>query len=318
MTLCDVYRTEPVERDPTRALRRYRSDVAATPEHLLLTTLIRILGGDAQEVADPAERAPVTVWRIHEGTSLLHEGSPAEFVYVLRTGSMKRVRILEDGYAQVLSFAQPGELLGFDALHNGRQPNAVVALEDATVCAFALPQLRAMRRQWPALDQALQMALSRQLVRAAGTAEMMAAVASDARLARFLLWMSQRMAEAGRSPRCLLLRMGRSDIASLLGVAHATVSRSFTLLADLELISVDNRDVEILDMDGLRRRARYTRRPSEEPSGAARPTAADWTATGSPAWLPGTAGWTSEHRAPGTRNPPVHDPAARVQDTGHA
>ena len=88
---------------------------------------------------------------------------------------------------------------------------------------------------------------------------MMAAVAAEVRLARFLVWLSGRMAERGQSPHRLRLRMSRRDIASLLGVAHETVSRSFTALAELGLLRVDNREVEILDAAGLRRCTRSTR-----------------------------------------------------------
>ena len=88
---------------------------------------------------------------------------------------------------------------------------------------------------------------------------MMAAVAADVRLARFLLWTSARMAEGGQSATRLLLRMGRREIASFLGVAHATVSRSFTALAEGGYIRVVNREVEILDPPRLKVRACSTR-----------------------------------------------------------
>jgi CRP/FNR family transcriptional regulator, anaerobic regulatory protein len=88
---------------------------------------------------------------------------------------------------------------------------------------------------------------------------MMAAVAAETRLARFLMWMSGCMAERGQSPRRLYLRMSRRDIASLLGVAHETVSRSFTALAEWGYLRVVNREVEILDAAGLRNCTRNTR-----------------------------------------------------------
>jgi CRP/FNR family transcriptional regulator len=57
----------------------------------------------------------------------------------------------------------------------------------------------------------------------------------------------------------MYLRMTRRDIASHLGVAHETVSRSFTALADWGYIRVLNRDVEVLDPDGLRAYSLITR-----------------------------------------------------------
>jgi hypothetical protein len=55
------------------------------------------------------------------------------------------------------------------------------------------------------------------------------------------------------------MRMCRRDIASLLGLAHETVSRSFTTMADAGLLKVENRELEILDLPRLQARARATR-----------------------------------------------------------
>lgn len=96
------------------------------------------------------------------------------------------------------------------------------------------------------------------MARAIDLVEMMAPVAAEA-LARFLLWLSAWMAQRGQSPRRLLLRMSRRDIASLFGVSHETVSRSFTALADWGSLCVEIREIEILDPAKLRACARNTR-----------------------------------------------------------
>jgi CRP/FNR family transcriptional regulator len=86
------------------------------------------------------------------------------------------------------------------------------------------------------------------------------------RLARFIVWWSNRMAERGQSPRRLLLRMSRRDIGSLLGVAHETVSRSFSNFVDQGLLRVDNREIEIMDFAGLKARTRNTRGLADDAS----------------------------------------------------
>jgi DNA-binding transcriptional ArsR family regulator len=73
------------------------------------------------------------------------------------------------------------------------------------------------------------------------------------------LWLSERMVEQGQSGHRLHLRMGRKDIASLLGVAHETVSRAFSTLSEAGLVQVDNRSVDVLDRTGLQSLARNTR-----------------------------------------------------------
>lgn len=124
--------------------------------------------------------------------------------------------------------------------------------------------LPALSRAVPAFEHELQRAGSRALTRTNELVDVMAAVASEVRLARFLLQLSQQMAASGQSPRCFHLRMGRRDIASMLGVAHETVSRSFTTLSLARLLHVSGRDIEILDMERLKAYSRCTRKPPEE------------------------------------------------------
>lgn len=223
-----------------------------------ISDLLRVMGV-SQDVTQREPALTLPVWRVRSGAVLLHEGAVADFLQVVRSGTFKSLRTLEDGYEQVLSFAGPGDVLGFDALCSGHHASSVVALEDSTVFAVPLRELDHWRQHCTPLDQALQFALSRQLARAGQVAEMMAPVASEVRLARFLVWQSVSMAERGESPRRLYLRMSRRDIASLLGVAHETVSRSFTALVDWGCLRVDNREVEILDADRLRACAHNTR-----------------------------------------------------------
>ena len=243
-----------------------------------LPELLAAMGAEVPPVALhslPDLRVPVL--RVRAGATLLHEGASPESVHVVRSGSFKCLKTSEDGYEQVLAFSGPGEVLGFEALSRGHHTCSVVALEDSTVFAVPLRELDHWRQCAPALDHALQFALSRQLARAGEIAEMMAAVAAETRLARFLMWMSACMAERGQSPRRLYLRMSRRDIASLLGVAHETVSRSFTALAEWGYLRVVNREVEILDPSGLRQCTRNTRglldeshRPGTSPTRHAR------------------------------------------------
>ncbi|MDP2005629.1 MAG: Crp/Fnr family transcriptional regulator [Rubrivivax sp.] len=224
-----------------------------------LADLVRLMGAAPADGARALESMRIPLRRLHEGSTLIFEGARGHAIYVLRCGSVKTVKVQEDGYEQVLSFQQAGDVVGFEGLHGAVLPASVVALEESSVYVLPFAELPQLRDLCPVFTDALELALSRQLLNAAAPAALMAAVASEARLARFLLWWSERMAAAGRSPRKLHLRMCRRDIASFLGVAHATVSRSFTALAEAACLRVDNRDVEILDFEALHVRARNTR-----------------------------------------------------------
>jgi CRP/FNR family transcriptional regulator len=227
---------------------------AASP----LSDLLVLMGCERDAAADDAG-VSVPMWQVRAGAALLLEGARSNHLYVVRAGMLKCIKTAEDGYEQVLAFAGQGELLGFEALCGDRQRMGAVALEDSSVYAIPVRELDTWRRRSSVLDHALQAALSRQLARAGEMTELMAAVSSEVRLARFIIWWSARMAERGQSPRRLLLRMSRRDIASLLGVAHETVSRSFSTFVECGLLRVDNRQIEIIDPDGLKACTRNTR-----------------------------------------------------------
>lgn len=220
----------------------------ADAPHDAFSGLLRLLGvaGGSPETA-----SGVTTRRIRAGATLFHEGARAQAVHFIAVGTFKLMHTAEDGYEQVLGFAGRTEMLGYDAVCRGEHPTTAVALEDSTVYAVAIDELFALGTRVAVFGRALHIAASRQLLHQIEIAHLMAAVSADVRLARFLLQRSDHMAEQGQSPRRLYLRMSRRDIASHLGVAHETVSRSFGALAACGCIKVDNREVEILDRDRL-------------------------------------------------------------------
>ncbi len=232
-----------------------------------LVDLLRLMGGGPKD-AEPVPDLPVPLRRLRGGDTLFNEGGRADVIHLVRAGTFKIFRTAEDGYEQVLGFSSRAEVLGFDAICLGQHPTGCIALEDSSVYAVLVSDILDNSRRIPALDRVLMLAISRALKQRVDQADVMAAVAAEVRLARFILQLSLRMLECGQSPRRLYLRMGRRDIASHLGVAHETVSRSFQALARWDVLGVSNREVEILDMEGLKALARNTRRQTDDNGGA--------------------------------------------------
>lgn len=206
---------------------------------------------------------PILLRQLREGASLFREGAIAEAIHFVRAGTFKTFRTAEDGYEQVLGFSGRTEVLGFDAICQGRHPTSAMALEDSSVYTVLLRDLATVMHSEPAFERALHRALSSSLSNNCEMADMMAAVAADVRLARFLLNLSHRMAALGQSPLRFVLRMSRREIGSYLGVAHETVSRSFGTLHRLGLVEAENREVEIVDIEGLLDFSRGTRRTED-------------------------------------------------------
>jgi len=238
------------------------ADTACDPRTVVVQ-LLRLMGAQF-DVLQNVPMLPIAWQRLHAGDTLYHEGAPADAIHFVRAGSFKLYRTAADGYEQVLGFAVRGEVLGFEAVAQGTHPSAAMALEESSVYSLPLDEFQSLGRRLPELDLLVHRAVSSALTRRGELADMMAAVAAEVRLARFLLQLSRRMAECGQSPRRFHLRMSRRDIASCLGVAHETVSRSFGALARWGWLRVDNREVEILDLPGLKQFALSTRRAPDD------------------------------------------------------
>jgi CRP/FNR family transcriptional regulator len=223
---------------------------------------------------------PPRLQRIAAGVTLIHENAPTRCFHMVLAGDFKLLKTAADGYEQVLDFAGSFDVLGFDGLASGHYGASAVALQDASVYTMAAADVEQLRHASLSFDRQWQATLSRQLARLGELALLMAAVSAERRVARFLLQLSRRMEARGQSPRRLRLRMSRREIASHLGLAHESISRSLTALDGAGFVRVCQRDLEIVDDAGLEAFAQCTRgasvshRPAAAPAlHAARPRA---------------------------------------------
>ena len=229
-------------------------------ERSSVADLLQLIDRHAPDANPVGIDLPVFTRRLRAGENLFDEGGSVETVYFVRSGSFKTFHTVPGGYEQLLGFVGRSEMLGFDGMCMNQRPSGAVALEDSTVYVLPLRDLVAYMSGIPSFANALYRSISLTLTRQVEIADVTAAVASEVRLARFLMHLSRRHEAGGQSPRRLLLRMSRRDIASYLGVAHETVSRSFGALADRGLIRVRHREIEIIDLGALRELSHDTRR----------------------------------------------------------
>ena len=94
--------------------------------------------------------------------------------------------------------------------------------------------------------------MSREIVRDHGVMLLLGSMKAEERLASFLLNLSRRFLMRGYSESEFNLRMTREEIGSYLGLKLETVSRAFSKLQDENIITVDNKHIQINDIARLR------------------------------------------------------------------
>lgn len=189
---------------------------------------------------------------LHRGDVLYQAGHTLSCLYAVRAGSMKTTIVTDDGEEQITGFHLPGELLGLDAIGDEVHPCTAVALETTSVCEIPFDRLGEVSLQTPGLQQQLLRIMSRELHGDEQLMLLLGKRASDARVAAFLLNLSDRFAERGFSRHEFNLSMSRIDISNYLGLAVETVSRMFSRFQSLGLVDIDKRLVTIRDAEGLR------------------------------------------------------------------
>ena len=201
---------------------------------------------------DQIDRLVASRRALKRGELLFRAGDRFESLFAVRTGFFKTRVSAEDGRDQVTGFQMAGELLGLDGISVDRHSCDAVALEDSQVCLIPYSRLEEVEREVPELQRQFHKVMSREIVREHGVMLLLGSMRAEARLAAFLLNLTQRLQARGFSGTSLVLRMTREEIGSYLGLKLETVSRAFSRFQDDGLLEVKQRDIRVLDEPGLR------------------------------------------------------------------
>ncbi len=188
---------------------------------------------------------------VKRGQNLYRAGDTFHSLYAVRSGFFKSTLLMEDGREQVTGFHMTGEIMGMDGIGSGMYASSATALEDGMVCALPYAHLEDLSRDMPSLQPHFHRMMSREIVREQGVMLLLGSMRAEQRLAAFLLNLSQRFAARGYSSFEFILRMTREEIGSYLGMKLETVSRTLSKFQEDGLISVQHRQVSILDVAGL-------------------------------------------------------------------
>lgn len=176
----------------------------------------------------------------------------AHSVFMVKTGSFRSFVSDTNGVEQTIGFYLPGELMGLDALENGRYHCSVIALESATLCELPLPRLQELCSKIPSLQSQLMHIIGREILSEHDHIVLLSKRSAREKMATFLLMLSTRYKMLGFSSTEFNLSMRRDDIANFLGLTIETVSRQLTDLSKNGIITVKQRSIHINNLHSLK------------------------------------------------------------------
>ncbi len=195
---------------------------------------------------------------IQKGELLFKQGDVFNAVFAIRTGAIKTYTVAVSGEEQITGFHLASELVGLSGYSQETYPLSAKALETTTVCELPLEQLEAMCDEIPGLRKQIMRNMSGEIRQDQQMMLQLSKKSADERMAYFLLDLSSRFERRGFSAKAFRLAMSRVDISNYLGLAVETVSRILTRFQKQELISIQSKEISLLNLPELNALAGYS------------------------------------------------------------
>lgn len=189
---------------------------------------------------------------LKKGDTIFDEGDFPQGVYFIDRGTVK---LSKSGFfkkEQILRFCVEGDLVGYRSLLCDEPFGATAeAMEDAEITFLPAETFNHLLEADPKLSYAMLQKIAYELGEASKTITFLAQKTVRERLAEVLLLLEQKL---GTDPEGFIkISLTREEIANLVGTATESAIRLISEFKQDELISVDGRNIRILNHDKLKK-----------------------------------------------------------------
>lgn len=158
-------------------------------------------------------------YELPPGTRILLQGDPADSIYTIRAGFIKRWLTLRDGGLRIVRLLRPGDVLGLEALSQRAYDLSASAITAVQLCRLPIDSVERLRVSQPNLVAELEARWHSLLARTDHFATTVAVGPSRARILKLLCYLAEFAAPAPCPS------VSRQDMAAMLDVSAATASR---------------------------------------------------------------------------------------------
>jgi CRP-like cAMP-binding protein len=194
----------------------------------------------------PLDASAATV-RADRDAEIFAQGDVADDCFLIVSGCVRTVTLMEDGRRQIGEFLFPGDLFGWEAL--GEHDFGAEAVTPVVLRRCPRRSLEALADRDRDVARRLRELTADRLRAGRARMVLLGRKTASERIASFLLEMAERMNAAGPAP--IALPMGRADMADYLGLTIETVCRGLTQLRRTGTIAVDRATIVIRDRRAL-------------------------------------------------------------------
>ena len=201
--------------------------------------------------------ATMTAAHLERGDILFHEGDQGDRLYVIAEGKIKLGRTSPDGRENLLAILGPGEMFGELSLFDpGPRTATATAVAETQVVSMGNDQLKDFLSTRPGAAAVLLAALARRLRRTNESLADLVFTDVPGRVAKALLDLSARFGRPVDEGVMVAHDLTQEELAQLVGASRETVNKALADFAQRGWIRLASRQVLILDVERLGKRAR--------------------------------------------------------------
>jgi CRP-like cAMP-binding protein len=207
--------------------------------------------------AAEALRSTMARVALARGEALFNEGDPGDRLYVIVDGKIKLGATSTDGRETLLAILGPGEMFGELSLFDpGPRTSTATALTDAHLLGVGHPDLEPWLRGRPEVAGSLLRALAHRLRRTNETMGDLVFSDVPGRVAKALLELSVKFGEPNDDGSIHVVHdLTQEELAQLVGASRETVNKALADFQNRGWLRLEQRGVELVDLERLTRRA---------------------------------------------------------------
>lgn len=187
-----------------------------------------------------------------KGQVIFYEGNQAYGLYCIFDGRIKLYKTGVDGRQQIVRIAGPGGLLGYRSLFSEEPYHATAeVIKDATICCVDKHAFFPLLIKNPNLALNIIKKLSRELRCAEDLVTSIAQRSVRERMAELLMILKETYGKTVKTGFKIDLELSREELADMIGITQETAIRLLSEFKNDQLISVQGREIIILNAKAL-------------------------------------------------------------------
>jgi CRP-like cAMP-binding protein len=186
------------------------------------------------------------------GVALFHQGEPFDQVLIIRSGWVLTYKVFQDGQRQIIRFALPGDLIGFEGDETSGMAYTAEALSDVTLCSFKRSLFYGVCANSPRLAMNFATTVTREALAAWNHVGALGQQSAIGRVANLLLDLHRRVvAQCGANGATIHLPINQIHIADATGLTSVHVCRTLKQMRLESLLEFHKGQLVLLDPDRL-------------------------------------------------------------------